>query len=257
MTTWCPAIDTELFNAVQDAGYIETRSGYPSAARHDGNMDVGELMAQVEAAFVSTADGLLQWDDPHPPPERLVADEEYSRVTNESRWRIIGARADAWIEALVQRDLATVERDTAQRWTEAPRTVVTRTDLVTPTSEGCLPLVVCRSRIEDIPDAGVTLGVGNPAIVVTFIPDCGCDACDSGSQDVIEQLDSFIRPIVTGEFRSLRRGKRSIMVTEDGCRQSSNIRLRDGVDRILADPVGWDEVSGPSWLTGPQQDPRH
>lgn len=220
-------------------------------------MEVGALMVEVERAFDRVADGLARWADPHPPPERIVADEEYSRVTNPSRWRIIGARADAWVDAVVELGLASVERAAEPRWAEAPATLVTRTDLVTPTIGGGLPLVVCRSRIEDVPDAGVTLGVGEPAVVITFLPDCGCDACDSGSQDVLDHVDSYIRPIVTGEFRFLRRGKKSIMVTGDGCLQGANIRLRDGVDRILANPRGWHELTGPSWLTQRHGDLRH
>lgn len=216
-----------------------------------------QLMGEVEAAFAATSIGMSRWEDPHPPPDRIVADEEYSRVTNPARWRIIGARADAWIDALAKLGVAAVERGADPRWVESPPTVVTRTDVVTPAIEGGLPLVVCRSRIDGVPDAGVTLGVGDPAVSVAFLPECGCDACDSGSQDVLDHLDSYIRPIVTGEFRFLRRRTQSIMVLGEGLRQGSNIRLRDGVDAILADPRGWDEVSGPPWLTGPHGDMRH
>ncbi len=214
-------------------------------------------MVEVEAAFAATSIDIPRWEDPHRPPDRIVADEEYSRVTNPARWRIIGARADAWIDALAKLGVAAVERGADPRWAESPPTVVTRTDVVTPAIEGGLPLVVCRSRIEDVPDAGVTLGVGDPAVLVAFLPECGCDACDSGSQDVLDHLDSYIRPIVTGEFRFLRRRKQSIMVLGEGRRQGSNIRLRDGVDAILSDPRGWTEVSGSPWLTGPHGDMRH
>ena len=197
-------------------------------------------------------------------------------------------RADAWIDALVALGIATVDRDTEPRWVESPGTHLTRADVLTPTVDTAVPLVVCRSRIEDVPDAGVTIGVGDPAVRIAFIPDCGCDACDSGSQDVLDELDSYIRPVVTGEFRHLRRGRQSITVLEDGRRQSHNIRMvelppdirfsaappsspsiragvvprrgrrtRDLVDEILADPSGWDEVSGSSWLAGPHGDMRH
>lgn len=252
------------------------------------DMELDELMAVVEAAFVRTSAGLERWDDPHPPPDRVVADDEYSRVTNPAKWRIIGARVDAWIEALVILGLATVERDADPDWVEAPATNLTRTDVVIPAVDTAIPLVVCRSQIEDVPDAGVTLGVGEPAVRIAFLPDCGCDACDSGSQDVIDEVDSYVRPIVTGEFRHLWRGRQSITVLEEGRRQSSSIgladvpagfrfsvappngpfirpgpvprrgrRTRDLVDEILVDPTGWDERSGPSWLTQRQRDVRH
>ena len=63
--------------------------------------------------------------------------------------------------------------------------VVTRTDLAVPRTAEALPLVVARSRLAEVEDAGVTLGVGDPVAVLAVIPDCGCDACDSGSQDAL------------------------------------------------------------------------
>lgn len=255
-------------------------------------MEMSALVTVVEEAFERRADGLERWDDPHPPPDRLVADEEYSRVSNAAKWRIIGARADAWIDALVALGLATVEHDADVRWVEAPSSALTRTDVLAPTTAGGVALVVCRSRIDDVEDAGVTLAVGDPAVRIAFIPDCGCDACDSGSHDVIDALDSYVRPVVSGEFRFLHRGRRSVMVLDDGRRQGHNIgvsggvgprmpgrfrflpssgqadatlqrnrlqgwssgvrragRSRDRISAILADPTGWSEVSGPSWLT--------
>lgn len=261
-------------------------------------MELEALTTAVGAAFERTADGLEQWEDPHPPPDRIVADEEYSRVTNAAKWRIVGARADAWIDALGELGLATVERDVDPRWAEPPSPAVTRTDIVTPTVVGGLLLVVARSCVEDVIDAGVTLGVGDPAVPIAFIPDCGCDACDSGSQDVIDLLDSYMRPVVSGEFRFLRRGRQSVMVLEDGRTQCHSIgmtdvldpsrtpgfrflpasrppatmlgeslevcpsagrgrRTRDRVTEMLADPTGWDGMSGPSWLPRPRRDVRH
>ena len=211
-------------------------------------MMLDQLMGAVERAFARTAGGLPRWDDPHPPPDRIVADEEYSRLTDPAKWRIIGARADAWVEALVANDLASVERAADVTWVEPPGTIITRTDLVTPTVAGGVPLVVCRSAMGAVDDAGVTLGVGKPAMVLTFIPDCGCDACDSGSQDVIDEIDTYLRAIVTGSFRRLTRRGRSITVTAEGMRQATNMSFRDDIDGILADPRGWHEVSGPAWL---------
>lgn len=255
--------------------------------RHHVAMEMDALMVEVEAAFERTAAGLGRWADPHPPPDRIVSDDEYSRVTNPAKWRIIGARADAWVDALVALGLATVERDADTDWVEAPAANVTRTDVVIPAVDNGLRLVVCRSRIEDVSDAGVTLGVGDPAVRFAFIPDCGCDACDSGSQDVIDLLDSYIRPVVTGEFRHLWRDRQSITVLDDGRRQARNVGMaeipagfrflpvsggtrrtigrnggprrgrRDRVDAILTDPTGWNEVSGSSWLAGPHRDMRH
>lgn len=232
------------------------------------------LRLAVEVAFERTAHGLAQWEDPHPPPDRRVTDEEYSRVTNPAKWRIIGARVDAWLEVLAANDLATICRGTAVEWEEPPGPSVTRADLVRPSVPNGLPLVIGRSRIDTVDDAGVTLGVGLPAIFVHAVPDCGCDACDSGSADVIAVVDTWLGSFVDGSFRHLSGPLGTITVLADGVRGSSQRielpnpsdssgwrflpgpsgrsaprpRRRFDVDAVLADPAGWREWSGPPWF---------
>lgn len=247
-------------------------------------MDPTQLVGAVEAAFEVTARGLIRWDDPHPPPERAVREEEYSRVTDAGKWRIVGARVEAWLQALDGR--VSVERDAAVEWEEPPGPVVTRVDVVRPAVPGGLPLVVGRSRIGDVDDAGVVVAVGLPAVVVHRVPDCGCDACDSGSADVIAEIDSWLGAIVDGSFRHLSSRLGTITVRGDGVRGwSERIELpqptatsgwrfvplppgagstapevpprrprlprprrRFDVDAVLADPTGWREWSGPPWI---------
>ncbi len=204
-----------------------------------------ELLAAVDAAFEATGRGMASWADPH--PDRSPLAEEYSRLTDPSKWRIIGARADAWVVALVDARLAKVERSTEIRWRTLPGTVVSRTDRVVPRAAGALPLVVARSRLGAVGDAGVTLGVGDPAVCVTWLPQCGCDACDSGSQDVLDELDVNMLGIVSGAFRRLSSGDREITVIGDRRWSASGLSHHD-VNRVLADATGWDEVAGASWL---------
>ena len=238
-----------------------------------------QLCTEVDAAFDVHARGLQQWDDPH--PDRSPLDEEYSRVVDPAKWRIIGARVDAWIDAIVSVGVATVERDAAVEWIDAPHTDVHRTDRIVPVRAGSLPIVVARSRIKGVDDAGVTIGAGNPAVQIETIPDCGCDACDSGSRDVLDQVDRSIGAVVTGQFRHLwRRVERAprpsgwfgyrpvseppaddlpftdtwalpdletITVIEPGW-SAANLTGHRDVDAILAEPVGWTEVSGAAWF---------
>ena len=204
-----------------------------------------ELLSAVDAAFEVTGRGLARWPDPH--PDRPPLHEEYSRVTNAGRWRIVGARADAWVLALADARLAAVERDVEVHWKAAPGPAISRTDRLVPYAAGALPLVVARSRIDDTDDAGVTLGVGVPAVCVAWIPPCGCDACDSGAQPEIDQVDDVILPVVLGAFRRLSRGSCVITVCGDGSWSATNLRARD-ISAILAEPSGWDELSGTSWL---------
>lgn len=204
-----------------------------------------ELLGAVDAAFKVTRRGLASWPDPH--PDRLPHDEEYSRLADPTKWRIIGARADAWLAATADLGLVTVQRDVKVQWAALPSTVVSRTDRSTPHATGALPLVLARSQVGTVDDAGITLGVGDPAICMAWFPHCGCDACDSGSQDVLDDLDAHIRGVVTGAFRRLSSGDREVTIIGHGQRSASGVRGRD-VDAVLADPAGWDELAGTSWL---------
>lgn len=50
----------------------------------------------------------------------------------------------------------------------------------------------------------LTIAVARPEIVVETQPDCGCDACDSGSSDLLEAVDAAVRHIVGGPYVVLR-----------------------------------------------------
>jgi hypothetical protein len=110
-----------------------------------------ELVTAVDAAFEVTGRGFAPWPTPH--LDRSPLEDEYSRVTDPGKWRIVGARADAWLEALEDAGLAMVERAALVRWSVQPGTVVSRTDRLVPHATGALPLVIARSRIGDTDDA--------------------------------------------------------------------------------------------------------
>jgi hypothetical protein len=204
-----------------------------------------ELLAGVDAAFALTARGLARWADPH--PDRMPRDEEYSRLLDPAKWRILGARADAWIVALADTGLALVERRATIRWRDEPATVISRAERVVPLVAGALPVVIARSRVGDDADAGVTLGVGDPAVCAGWFPECGCDACDSGSQDELDRLDEILLAVVAGRFRRLSSGRRTITVL-DGLRWWATDLHHREVEAVLADPAGWDQLTGASWL---------
>ena len=85
------------------------RADCVGAGGHDDNVVAeSELLAAVDVAFAVTGRGLTPWPDPH--PDRSPLDEEYSRLLDPAKWRIIGARAEAWLVALVDSALAVVER---------------------------------------------------------------------------------------------------------------------------------------------------
>ena len=221
-----------------------------------------ELVGEVDGRFDPAARGLAAWPDPN--PERNPPDEAYSRLSDPGKWSIVGVRADAWIDALGGLGLAVVD-DVA--WARDDGPVVRSARRLVPVADGAIPLVIARTAIwgddADIRGEGVLLGVGEPAVALERVPDCGCDACDSGSQDALDGLDDEVLAVVTGVFRHLVRPGRhrvfpvgrlveqSITVRRGGY-SASNLPRRHGwvdIRRVLADPTGWVETSGASWLT--------
>ncbi len=166
-------------------------------------------MAAVDAAFVETGRGPDGWPDPH--PDRRPLKEEYSRVTNPQRWKILATRAEAWFTAMTAAGIAETE-EAAVAWREQPRIPVDHTFRAVPLAPGAIPLVVAWNRMEEVDWPAVVLGAGDPAEVLTIVPDCACDACDSGSQDALDELDEYVLSVVTGDYRKLRRGPREITV---------------------------------------------
>jgi len=203
------------------------------------------LMAAVEAAFTHTGRGLSTWPDPHRDAEPL--NEEYSRVSDPQKWRIVGARVDAWVNALVDAGMATAEHDAVVDWRSEPHTVISRIDRLVPAVAGALPIVVARSRIDDVGDAGVTIGVGDPAVYLGSLPHCGCDACDDGSARELSELDKRIGGIVSGTFRRLTRGDQIITRFDHTAWTASGTSRHDEVREALDNPTGWDEVAGSPW----------
>ena len=206
-------------------------------------MSEDDLIEAVERAFERSSGDLPSWLDPH--PDRQPDDSEYSRVTNAERYRIVGARADAWAAAVIQLGLA-VTHDRVD-WAEPPQTDFRRPFIIVPNVVAALPVVIARHRLGDCDDAGLTLGLGSPALPVAFLPDCGCDACDSGSQDLIDVVDQYFHAIITGRYRRLSKGDQVIEVVGNN-RSSSNIGWRRA-DAVLAHPEDWADLTGTSWLT--------
>ena len=206
-----------------------------------------DLLPAVDEAFAVTGTGLSPWPDPHP-NLRSPREDEYSRVTDAAKWRIVGARADAWLTVLEQAHLARVER--MPRCDGRPR-LLRRSrgaDRAVPRRPAAVSLVVAAagSTTSTMP---VTFGVDDPAVCVGWLPQCACDACDPGSQNVLEELDRMVLGVVSGTFRHLVRGNSQILKFETEGWSGSNVRRHD-VAAVLADPKGWRETSGSSWLSG-------
>ena len=165
-----------------------------------------ELQAQVVSRYDHL--GLPSWPDPHP-GGASPREEEYSRVTEPARYRIVNARAEVWVDVLsdlpeVQVEaLAPVPLDDEghlMSWNRGVRLSVSR--------PGTLPLLLLEHDVW-LPELGAYLqtldiSVAEPEAVMEGVPDCGCDACDSGSNSLLRAVDETISLVFGGPYVALR-----------------------------------------------------
>lgn len=194
----------------------------------EGEIDAGppfsaqllDLLADVERSFAVTGADTPPWPDPHLGPDGEdipVREEEYSRCLDPGKHRILAARAEAWAQVLVAKGWAEREEiadSAALTWLTDPLVTTHRATVLRPHRPGAQPLLLARTAPDgqdgdhDLARAdallpGLVVGAGDPPLPVETIPDCGCDACDSGSRDLLEQLDQAILSIVDGSYEAL------------------------------------------------------
>lgn len=215
--------------------------------------DFVDLREAIDHAFRTTSQDLRSWPAPH--PDRAPLDEEYSRQLDPGKWRIVLARAEAWCIAAVELGLATLERDVSVRWVSDRDRPYSRVDRLVPNAAGAIPLVVGYLTIEDAGFSAVDLAAGDPAVLIAVEPPCGCEACDSGSQDALDQLDEHVLGVISGQFRRLTKRDRTIVVESAHSWSASGEFQTEEIEAVLTDPSGWREVSGSSWLDGSPGEP--
>ncbi|HJF49737.1 MAG TPA: DUF6226 family protein [Brachybacterium paraconglomeratum] len=176
-----------------------------------------DLLTDVERTFAVTGADTPPWPDPHLGPDGQdlpVREEEYSRCLDPAKHRILAARAEAWAQVLVAKGWAEREEiadGAALTWLTDPLVTTHRATVLRPHRPGAQPLLLARTAPDgqvgdhDLAPAdallpGLVVGAGDPPLPVETIPDCGCDACDSGSRDLLEQLDEAVLSIVDGSY---------------------------------------------------------
>jgi hypothetical protein len=211
-----------------------------------------DVLAAVDQAFVVTGAATPGWPDPHPSRDD-VRDEEYSCCPHPDKFRIIGARVAAWAQAVSRLALARVDERSggASLWREPPTHALARTLLFAPVRKGRLPLVASFLAWERLDDAVVLLGAGSRAVEVELIPDRGCDACDSGSDDLRAWLHRCVLDVLSGAFVNVEVPARSTVTgREDGWSASGQLRPAE-VSAVLAQArageSSWPVIRGPSW----------
>ena len=166
-------------------------------------------VSDLEARVATTYEGLdlPAWPDPHAGRDS-AGDEEYSRVTDPARYRIVHARARAWVAALEELLGARVETVGPPPSVSSGRGAFDRGVRLVPPTPDALPLLLLERDVFTLPDqetlAVLDIAVARAVVVVATEPDCGCDACDSGSRDLLEAIDAAIRQVIAGPFVVLR-----------------------------------------------------
>lgn len=136
-------------------------------------------------------------------------EEDYSRLSDPGRYQVGPARARVWAELLGDQPgvkieaLAPAPLDDDGRLGRFARGV-----RLTPPNPDALPLLLL-DRDAAVPASEASLAVLHisvvePPISVAMLPTCGCDACDGGSDHLLEAIDEIIGNVVGGPFVILR-----------------------------------------------------
>jgi hypothetical protein len=164
-----------------------------------------DLLDDVQSAFVEIGGATREWPDPHLCADgsvRSPSDDEYERVTDPDRFRILWSRAEAWARVLTARGWAEQEvsmGEERRRWLTEPSSIPRRTRWLRPRRTGAQVLALAESENEErFP--GLEIGVGDPAAATLLLPHCGCDACDDGAAEILRDLDARVLSIVDGSF---------------------------------------------------------
>ncbi|MDQ2852708.1 MAG: DUF6226 family protein [Actinomycetota bacterium] len=207
----------------------------------------GPLLEKVDLVFEVTGADTPNWPSPH--PDRSPLDEEYSRVSDVGKYRILDARVEAWVRVLAEAGLAVTSDVPSEEWICAARPAdeLSRVRQIRPTVRGGLGLLFANTLVGGAP-FGLDVGLvrdGERPVTLDCVPSCGCDACDYGSADLIDQLDGWVLTTARGGVVHARLGDHSATRTIDGW-QSSNgshegwldesILLPDGVARWVGEP---------------------
>ncbi|MGO3152313.1 MAG: DUF6226 family protein [Galactobacter sp.] len=160
-----------------------------------------QIMTEVEEAFAETGAGTPHWESPR---EEVIPEAWYERVTRPERYEILWARAAAWEQVIMEHEWAQRAEQNVDElvWAEekpfAKRPVV----ILEPLQPGGGVLALARTGTStgDV-TPGVFVATGHPLMApLGIVPDCGCDACDGGSAELIEDLDQSIIPILDGSL---------------------------------------------------------
>ncbi|GAA1979179.1 hypothetical protein GCM10009718_14880 [Isoptericola halotolerans] len=152
--------------------------------------------------------GLPSWPSPRPDGEE-AREEEYSRVSDPDRYGIVHSRGLAWADVLGELPGITVERlwdadlvgpGLVGRFDRGVRLTCDR--------PGTLPVLLLEGDGGRFGERGLVpvlqVSLLRPELEVALLPDCGCDACDLGSEELLTALDDTLTELLRGPYVMLR-----------------------------------------------------
>jgi hypothetical protein len=165
-------------------------------------VDSSVLRAAVRDAFKITGQTTPTWADPRPDGEP-PRESDFESCEDPGKFRILAARAEAWTAALTQTGLAEAEtlEGSDDLWREVPETgPAIRVVRLRPKRDSAVPMLFGFCWLQGEPEARVVIGAGEPAAVAGISPQCECDACDVGSDLLVEDFDDAVLTVVTGQL---------------------------------------------------------
>ena len=204
--------------------------------------EICELLDDVDAAFAVTGAHTPEWPNPYqggPEPD----EEAYERSTNPEKFLIVVARARAWTKVLLDRGWA---REASRvDWALRPMEPGGTDTVLEPAADGAVPLVLtAHPPVDSDHPFNVTIAAGNPAVRLASLPDCACDGCDSGSADLLKDLDMWVLSVVDGSLE--------VDVTADHSAVRTSFKAGGGTVQNLDEPTTFTAAPWPAnWRSRP------
>jgi hypothetical protein len=179
-------------------------------------------------------------------------EEEYSRCLDPGKYQILDARVDAWCQVLTRHGVAQVTDAREGRWMGGVRDPESwwRVRQVDPAALDGLRLHLASTLVDGRP-FGVDVGVdaaGQATVHLDAVPDCGCDACNSGSADLLDVLDRWVLSAAAGGVVHARSGAASISRTVEGWQADGRGWSESWLDASSSPPRGVMRWTGTPWL---------
>ncbi|MFC7021565.1 DUF6226 family protein [Promicromonospora thailandica] len=172
-------------------------------------MKSSALTDRVNAIYARS--NSTSWPDPH--QDREATAEEYSRVTNPEKYFITLLRARAWVHVLGP--LPDIDAEPLE--VELLGSHFDRGVRLTSRRADTLPLLLLERDLTETGDSPmVCVSVAEPDIEIERVPDCGCDACDFGSANLVKGLDETIVEALNGMVLMLGANWRGIWTPDGG-----------------------------------------